>query len=395
MTQFFHGVQAQEVTTGPRPIRLVRSSTIGLLGTAPDADPEAFPLNTPVLIAGSRLEAQALDTVGERRGTLVDAIDAIFDQIGAVVVVVRIADDPDEATLLAHAVGGVDAQTDQLQGVHAFLGAKSRLGFQPRLLLAPGFTHQRPSGSANPVVAEMVGVAQRLRAIILADGPNTTHADAVQYREDFGSDRIHITEPWVTVFDPVAAGLVDMPPSAHVAGLIAKTDVDRGFWWSPSNQTLSGIVGTSRPIDYAHGDPNSRANLLNEKGITTIIREDGFRLWGNLLATDDTRWQFLSVRRTADVLMDSLQEAHLWAVDRNITATYYSDVAESVNALIRRLVQREALIGGRCYASPDFNTPQDIALGHATFDFDFTAPYPAQHVTFRANLTDRYLTEVF
>ena len=54
---FLHGVEVVEIDNGPRPIRTVRSSVIGLVGTAPDADEQRFPLNTPVLIAalaGSR-----------------------------------------------------------------------------------------------------------------------------------------------------------------------------------------------------------------------------------------------------------------------------------------------------------------------------------------------------
>ena len=53
-----------------------------------------------------------------------------------------------------------------------------------------------------------------------------------------------------------------------------------GFWNSPSNKTINGIIGTSRQVDFQLGDKNSRANLLNEQEVATIIREDGFRLWG-------------------------------------------------------------------------------------------------------------------
>jgi phage tail sheath protein FI len=54
-TTFLHGVEALELDTGIRPIRTVRSAVIGLIGTAPDAEDNVFPLNTPVLIPGSRL----------------------------------------------------------------------------------------------------------------------------------------------------------------------------------------------------------------------------------------------------------------------------------------------------------------------------------------------------
>ena len=103
----------------------------------PDADPLIFPLNKPVLIAGSRLQTSKLGT----SGTLPQAIDSIFDQIGAVVVVVRIEDAVIESETLANVIGGVDANTGTYEGVHAFLASENIVGFVPKILIAPGFTH--------------------------------------------------------------------------------------------------------------------------------------------------------------------------------------------------------------------------------------------------------------
>lgn len=352
---------------------------------------EPFPLNTPVLIAGSRAEAAKLGATG----TLPAAMDGIFDQIGAVVIVVRVAAGGTETETIASVIGGTNSTTGNFEGVHALRAAESVVGFAPRILCAPGFTHQRPGApaGANPVVAELIGIAERLRAVIIADGPDTTDAAAITYAGDFGSPRVYVVDPWVRVMN-AAGQIVTEPPSARVAGLIAKTDNDRGFWWSPSNQPINGIVGTDRPVDFALGDANSRANLLNEADVATIIRQDGYRLWGNRTLSSDPKWAFLSVRRTADMLNDSLQRAHLWAVDRNITKTYIEDVVEGVNAYIRSLVAQGALIGGRCWADPDLNTPANISQGKVYFNFDFTAPYPAEHITFNSILTTDYLEEL-
>jgi phage tail sheath protein FI len=261
---FLHGVEVVEIDNGPRPIRTVRSSVIGLVGTAPGADEHSFPLNTPVLIAGSRLEAAKLGTTG----TLPMAIDGIFDQAGALVVVIRVAEGATEAETQTHVLGGVD-EAGQYLGLQALLAAQSVAKVTPRILIAPGFTHQRPTDPddntrqlANPVVAELLGIAERLRAVIIADGPNTTDAAAIDYREDWGSPRIYVVDPHVKVMKNGA--VVTEPVSARVAGLIAKIDNDRGFWWSPSNNVINGIVGSHRPVDFALGDPNARANLLNE-----------------------------------------------------------------------------------------------------------------------------------
>lgn len=392
---FLHGVEVIEIDAGPRPIQTVKSSVIGIVGTAPHADATAFPLNTPVLIAGSRKEAALLDTSedGVGNGTLPSALDGIFDQAGAVVIVVRVEDDEDEAQQLANVIGGVNSGDGNLEGVHALVGAESVVGFAPRILIAPGFTHQRPTDLANPVVAEMVGIAERLRAVIISDGPNTTDADALTAAGDNGSDRIYMVDPWHKV--QIGTDIVDVPPSSRVAGIIAKVDNDIGFWASPSNKLINGIIGTTRPVDFKLGDASARANLLNEGLVATTIRQNGFRLWGNRTLTDDTKWTFLCVRRTADIINDSLLRAHLWAVDRGITRTYVEDVTEGVNAYLRDLVAMGAILGGKCWPDPDLNSAANIQLGKVFFNFDFTPVYPAEHITFRSHLVNDYIEEVF
>jgi phage tail sheath protein FI len=467
-TNFLHGVEVLKIDTGARPIQTVRSSVIGLIGTAPDADAEAFPLDTPVLIT-RRSEMAGL---GES-GTLQPALDLIYDQAGAAVVVVRVAEESTEAVTIDRVVGGINGTTGAYEGVHAFLAAESQVGFSPRILIAPGFTHQRTSNgllsiavqtqgggyttappvtvsggggsgavvravlgtganagkvtsfviedpgkgfATNPtitigappaggvqavagtvnrgtvrseVLAELLGIAQRLRAVIIADGPNTTDAAAIQLGDDFSSDRIFVVDPWV-----LRNGAA-VPASSAVAGLINKSDNERGFWWSPSNNEINGIEGTARAIDFSLGDYSSRANLLNEQKVATIIREQGFRLWGNRTLAMDPKYAFLSVRRTADMVNESILRGHLWAVDRCITATYLEEVQESVREYLRSLKARQAILGGDVWVDPELNTPTAIAAGQVFFDFEFTPVTPAERVTFRSHLVNSYVVDLF
>lgn len=471
--QFLHGVEVVEIDDGPRPIRTVKSSIIGLVGTAPRG-----PVNTPVLIAGSLSEA--VTQFGDVGGgfSIPEALNGIFDQTGAMVVVINVADPANaghitavpaanvpftagdiidlghrtvsavsvkstdgETTYVAgtdydvdaytgiitrrltgtieaaatvkvaysyldaskvttsDVIGGVDEATGAYEGVYGLLAAQSVVKVQPRILCAPRFTHQRPVDDemvlANPVVAELLGIANRLRAVIIADGPNTNDADAIDYREDFGSARLFVVDPWVKVWDTATDSAMDQPASARVAGMIARSDNERGFWWSPSNLEMYGIVGTSRAVDFVLGDTNCRANYLNENEVATIIQEDGYRLWGNRTCSSDPKWAFLSVRRTADMINDSIMRGHMWAVDRSITKTYIKDVTEGVNDYLRSLKVQGALINGSCWADPELNTPDQISQGKVYFDFDFTPPYPAEHITFRSRMVNDYLEELF
>lgn len=524
--QFLHGVEVVEIDTGLRPIETVRASVIGLVGTAPDADEVKFPLNTPVLITGSRQEAAGLGT----KGTLPWSIDGIFDQAGAAVVVIRIenaelvenesvtrgATDTDALTetpvetivsasfgaetyvrdtdfvqdgnnirwlqakrthtetltrgagatdaltktpgvfilsavqspvvylrgkdykltgntiewltggqapatastytvtyqydaapvaddvytvtykkrltdnqILSNVIGGINDTTGQYEGVHALLAAQSVVKLTPRILIVPGFSHQAA------VVTELLGIADRLRGVIIADGPNTTDADAITYREMWGSPRVYLVDPWVKVWDTALDTEVMQPASARVAGVLNKSDNERGFWWSPSNREIYGILGPARHVDFALGDPYSRANYLNENRVATIIQKDGFRLWGNRTCASDQKWMFLNVRRTADMINESLLQAHMWAVDRNINRTLVVDVLDGVNAYLRHLRAVGAIINGTAWADPDLNTPDQIMQGKLYIDFDFSANYPAEHIIFRSHLTPDYLVEIF
>ena len=382
--QFLHGVEVVEIDSGPRPIQTLKSSVIGVVGTAPNADSEVFPINTPILIAGQRTLAAKL---GEG-GTLAAAMDDIFDQAGAMVVVIRVDEGLNDAETQSNVIGGVDAQTGQYLGIQALLGTSSDVHVTPRILIAPEFTHHAA------VANELLSVAERLRAVVIADGPNTNDSEAINYRQLFGSARLYLVDPWVRVWDTQTNVEVVRPASGRVAGLLAKSDSERGFWYSPSNQELRGLMGTARSIDFALGDTNARANYLNENEVTTIIQKDGFRLWGNRSCSSDPKWAFLSVRRTADMINESLLSAHLWAVDRNITKTYLDDVLEGVNAYLRHLKAVGAIINGKAWADAELNTPANIAQGKVYIDFDFTPPFPAEHIVFRSHLVNDYLSEI-
>lgn len=350
---------------------------------------EPFPLNTPVLVAGNQREAAKLGTAGSLPG----AMKGIFKQTGAVVIVVRVAAGNDEAATTVNVIGGVDTNTGQYKGAWAFLGAESEIGFCPRILIAPGFTHQSTGNTANPVTTELNAISQRLRSIIVKDGPNTNDAAAINDRRNYGSKRVYVVDPFVTILNDNGE-LENVPASSYVAGLIARIDNEMGFWNSPSNKEIFGIVGTARPIDFVLGDPSSRANLLNEQDVATIIRQDGWRLWGNRTCSSDQKWAFLSRVRTADMINDSILRNHLWAVDKGITRQYFEDVVASVNSYMRRLKSQGAIAGGECWADKELNTKENIFAGRAVFSFDFSDTPPAERVTFRSQLTDKYLEEI-
>lgn len=369
---FLHGVEVLEITSGARPIQTVRSSVIGLVGFGGTAN-TAFPANTPVLVT-SASQAESL-TPGSY---LFNALNAIYQQAGAVVIVVNTTDAT--AANIAGTVSG-------LTGVHALRKAQSALGYTPRVICCQ-------NSYDTTIIDDVKSVASSLKAIALVGLDSTqssldTATEATAWVTANGNDRTFAIWPFVTT-----DGVNYQSPAPFAAGLIAKSDNDNGFWWSPSNQEMLGIVGLHKPVDFQLGDGTALANILNEGDVATIINLGGFKLWGNRTGSTDAKYAFLSVRRTADIIFDSILRAHLWAVDRNITKTYLDDVSESVTEYLRTLKNEGAILGGSCWPDPDLNSPANIAAGKVYFNFDFTPPYPAEHVTFRAILTNDYLAEL-
>jgi phage tail sheath protein FI len=283
---------------------------------------------------------------------------------------------------------GVDA------GIALAPAAQSAVAVTPRLLVAPGFTHLKPNaGTASPVGVALRDMAKKLKAIAILDAPNTTREDAVLFAQDFGADdRVFVHYPYYRILNPAGDGtIVAEPASARIAGMISAVDNLEGFWVSPSNHSVPGIVGLDKAIDFSLSDPNSVSNYLNMNWVATTIVQQGIRLWGN----HTTDGSFLSGRRTADMVEESILMNHLWAVDKNITKTYVETVVEGVNAYLRRLKSQGAILGGKAWAEPELNTPEVIALGQLFIDFEFTRPTPAEHLTFRAHLVNDYVTEIF
>lgn len=381
-TSFFHGVTVTEVQDGARTIAVPSSSVVGLVDTFTPADGLALP-DDPVQLTS---EHEAVKAFGET-SSITREVKKLFAQSKAVVIAVgvKVAQTPEEQT--SAIIGGVSAAGVRT-GLQALLDAKSRFNAQPRLLIAPKHS------ATQAVATAMDALATRLRAIAIVDGPNKDDEAAIAYAKNFGSRRIYMVDPGVQLWDTKANATVDGPASSIAAGLFCQTDANIGFWASPSNKEIVGITGTSRPIEFLDGDETCRANLLNNAFITTIIRDGGYRLWGNRTLSADPKWSFVTRVRTQDMVMDALLYGHKWAVDRNITATYVKDVTEGLNAFMRDLRNRGAVVNFEAFPDPTLNTASQLSEGRVYWRVRFTDSPPAENPTFLVEVTDQWLTEV-
>ncbi len=383
MSGFFHGVTVTNVDTGARNIALPSSSIIGLVDTfTPGADATAK-ANDLVLITNEREAVAAFGPAS----AITAACKAIYTRAKAVIVACGVAKLEDAAAQTSAIIGGVLVDGKRT-GLQALLDGKSRFNAQPRLLVTPKHSATQAVGTA------LIALADKLRGIAIIDGPGTTDEAALAYAENFGAKRAYLVDPGVQYWDTSADATVNAPASAWVAGLFAWTDNEYGFWASPSNKEFVGITGTTRSVEFLDGDETCRANLLNNANITTIIRDDGYRLWGNRTLSSDLKWAFVTRVRTMDIVMDAILYGHKWAVDRSITATYVKDVTEGLENFMRDLKAQGAIINFEVFADPDLNTASQLEQGKVYWNIRFTDVPPAENPNFRVEVTNQWLTEV-
>ncbi|MEZ1745689.1 MULTISPECIES: phage tail sheath subtilisin-like domain-containing protein [Pseudomonas] len=380
---FFHGVTVTSVDTGARTISLPSSSIIGLVDTFTPGEALTAQPDVATLITNEREAAAAFGV----SSAIYQACKAIYTRTSAVIVAVGVAKAATPAEQISAIIGGV-ALDGKRTGLQALLDGKPKFNAQPRLLVAPKHS------ATEAVATAMDALAAKLRAIAIVDGPNTTDEAAIEYADNFGSKRVYLVDPGVQQWDTETSATVDAPASAWVAGLFAWTDSQYGFWSSPSNKEFVGITGTSRPVEFLDGDATCRANLLNNAFVTTIIRDGGYRLWGNRTLSSDAKWTFVTRVRTLDMVMDAILVGHKWAVDRGITKTYVKDVTEGLQAFMRDLKNQGAVIDFEVYADPTLNTTSQLAQGKVYWNIRFTDVIPAENPIFQVEVTDQWLTEV-
>lgn len=224
-------------------------SVIGLIGTAPEADSAAFPLNENVLLYTNDKVLRAKLGLS---GTLEDAIAAISAQLGtdtsaARIVIRRVADAGTTFGTIANIVGSESAET----GMWGFLSAGEELGVTPRLICVPGYTSQPSSGIASvalsnngsgyttpPAVAFTGGAGAGVEATAVLSNGITIAVTA--------GGTGYTTAPTVVIAPPPPGGVQAVATVTLTANAITSVTVSNpGFGYTEAPAiTLTGGGGT-------------------------------------------------------------------------------------------------------------------------------------------------------
>lgn len=392
-TDYHHGVRVIETTGAGAAIRVVSTAVIGLVATAPDADADAFPLNTPVLLTNP---AGGIGKAG-KGGTLAHALDAISKQSRALTIVVRVEEGADAAETTSNIIGTV-LPTGQRTGIQALLSAESELGVKPRIIGVPELDTQE-------VANALASAAQALRAFTYVAARDTagnyaqTKEQATAYRKEFGQREVMVLYPNLLAWDSTAGedgkgAVVTQSAVAYAMGLRAKLDQEVGWHKNISNAVINGPQGVTVPVFFDLQNPASDAGYLNAQEVTTIIRRSGYRFWGSRTCEEQGgRFAFENYTRTAQVLADTIAEAHFTFVDKPMHPSLVRDMLGFINSRFRDLVNGGYLIGAEAYFDPERNSKEDLAAGRLLISYRYTPVPPLENLIFEQSITDDFLAE--
>lgn len=190
--------------------------------------------------------------------------------------------------------------------------------------------------------------------------------------------------------DPLRNGAAgDFAACGAVAGVMARTDADRGVWTAPANAGLAGVSGLTVVLT------DGQNGTLNASGINCLRTFPGRGpvVWGarTLAGTDalHDEFKYVSVRRLALYIEESVYRGTQWAVFEPNGEPLWTQLGRSVGAFMQNLFHQGAIQGQtakdayfvRCDRTT--MTQDDIDQGLVTVMVGFAPVKPAEFVVIR------------
>ncbi len=388
MNSFLHGIEHLNLAADSTPVNDVVTAVIGLVGTA-----DKGPVNELTLCISEKDDAQF-----GTAGTIPEALAAIRKQSSsrgsALVLVIKVKADTEEITP-ADIIGTVD-EVGNRTGLKLFETALPRFGFEPMIYIAPRYS------ALSAVASELVVITNKTEAVAYIDTPDGyTFSQALESRGTSGEfarldEGAKLLFPHFLVANPdynpdaeePGDKYLNIPMSAYAAGLRAKVDLEEGWHVSSSNHQIAGVEGTDVALTFALGDTTCEVNLLNAAGITTAVNlfGNGIVEWGNYTTgfPGNTNTEaFECVRRTRAIMKRTIEQACIPYIDKPFIQANVDAIRNTVNQYLNGLVAQGKIVAGQCYYRAESNPASELALGHLTFDIEFTPALPMQRLTFR------------
>ena len=192
--------------------------------------------------------------------------------------------------------------------------------------------------------------------------------------------------PWIRVSAAhTPEGHILVPPAGHVAGIFARTDVDRGVHKAPANEVIRGITKIAQDVTKREHD------MLNPKNINVLrfFPGRGNRVWGARVVTSDAAWKYINVRRLFIFVEESIDEGTQWVVFEPNDEPLWARVRQTITNFLTSVWRSGALQGAKpdeaFFVKCDHSTmtQDDIDNGRLICVIGIAPVKPAEFVIFR------------
>ncbi len=240
----------------------------------------------------------------------------------------------------------------------------------------------------HAIVVEMEKhcLKMRYRFGLVDAGKDKSLAEVQEFRNNFESTRMALYSPWVVVSDPTGAqDTIDVPPSGFIAGIYARTDVDRGVHKAPANTPVLGALRFSQNIN------KFQQELLNPKHINCLrsFSGRGHQVWGGRTLSSDPEWKYVNVRRYFLYLERSIEKGTQWAVFEPNGERLWANVVTTIESFLFNEWKNGRLLGSKPSAAYfvrcDRTTmsQNDLDNGRLICEVGVAPLTPAEFVIFR------------
>jgi phage tail sheath protein FI len=184
------------------------------------------------------------------------------------------------------------------------------------------------------------------------------------------------------------------PPSAHIAGVYARTDAERGVFKAPANTTVRGALGVEPP-----GLTDADQDLLNPAGVNAFRLPPAGgppRVFGARTTSTTTNkvWMYVNIRRLFNWLEESIQEGINWAVFEPNDTRLWKKLERTITAFLAQAQKDGAIFGSKpaegFYVRIDeaLNPPSERMTGRLHMEIGVMPVYPAEFVIVRIGIWD-------
>jgi uncharacterized protein len=147
--------------------------------------------------------------------------------------------------------------------------------------------------------------------------------------------------PWINIVDSKTGLVVAIPPGGYIAGIYARSDLERGVHKAPANEVVLGADS----LEYTF--TKGKQDILNPKGVNCIraFPGRGIRVWGARTMSDDSIWKYVNVRRLFIFLEKSIEKGTQWAVFEPNNEKLWARVKQTITQFLTTVWKNGALLG--------------------------------------------------